>query len=674
MKMAPRKVFLYIHLLFALCAVNSNALAQTISDKDFYMALDLDYPGLEKVRSCVEEKNYAGARQQFVEYIKSRKAPKWYIDWHDKGKVKPSVNIQEANRYVNNELVSCGIWHKFGRNIDWLLNATENNYTEWTWQLNRHYWWPTLGRAYWNTGDEKYAKAFVFQLKSWLTQCVKPKDNGNYVGSPWRTLEAGLRMMSSWPYAFYYFLSSPSFDDETVFRMTKSIYEHSQHLRINVSTATRNSQEMAGLYTIGVLFPEFKDASEWRTFASTMLHQEEKDQFYPDGSQKELAPGYHNTNLSCIESVYRLSQLNKYLLPDDYTQSLERIYEFYERVVMPDGKLPAVNDSRWLDSKNILAKASTYFKDRKDFLYLSTQGMQGDKPSFTSTWMPWAGWYIMRSGWGDDSFYALFDVGPYGTAHQHEDKLSFILSAYGSRLITECGNYAYDNSLFRQYAKSARGHNVARVDGLDQNRFAVRNNEDISSVSIPLKNLFISTKKLDFGEGTYSEGYGPNSDKSVTHHRSLKFVKDKYWLVTDEFIPSDSKVHTYDIWFHFNTTQYKVDTVNNAIKSNDKSGANIVIIRLGENKEMEVTVGSDFPEVQGWVSETVNGDGFECRPVATPIFHRKGAGVVKEHFVFIPFPKGEVTEVKKVRRVSSNRYCIVMSNGSHYSVNLNAPR
>ncbi len=299
-----RKFSLLFVSFFSYCIL----FAQGISDIQFFEAVDLNLSGLEDVKSSFLVKDYSRAKKEYIKYLKSRRSPTWFIDWNANSAVKKrtTVDIEEADRYVKNEMLSCGIWHKFNSSINWKYNPTNNLYNEWTWQLNRHYAWITLGRAYWRTGNEKYAKAFVSQLNSWINQCKRPQDDGNYPGSPWRTLEAGIRMRYSWPYAFHYFLSSPSFDDESLFRMVKSIYEHALFFIDHCVSNQRLSHEMNGLYVIGALFPELKNASKWRSFAAEKLYQEEVMEFYPDGSQKQLSPSYHATNLSCIVSVYQI--------------------------------------------------------------------------------------------------------------------------------------------------------------------------------------------------------------------------------------------------------------------------------------------------------------------------------------------------------------------------------
>lgn len=47
-----------------------------------------------------------------------------------------------------------------------------------------------------------------------------------------------------------------------------------------------------------MLFHEFKEAAEWRWFATHRLPDDLELQVYPDGAQYEVAPGYHNVSLN----------------------------------------------------------------------------------------------------------------------------------------------------------------------------------------------------------------------------------------------------------------------------------------------------------------------------------------------------------------------------------------
>ena len=618
-------------------------------DAMLFDAINLDYPGLEEVKADVSRKDYPAAKKAYVRYLKGREHPRWLFDWRDVRNPAnriPDYDRSAADKIASNLLESCSIPHQFGDTIDWSINPTPLKYVEWTYQLSRHPFWIKLGQAYKATGDEKYAEAFVRQMRSWVQSNLLPDFSDNVNWSRWRTIETGIRTLRAWPESFYYFLDSPSFDDESIIMMVKSFHEHGLHLRAYPQRNNWLTMEMNGLFHIGILFPEFKESREWCEYASRRLYEEENTQVYPDGAQVELAPGYHGVTLHNILGIYDVARVNDYKLPEDYVAGLERMYAYYLKICMPDGRTPAVNDSGWADAQAMLAEGFSYLPQRTDFEYVATGGRKGARPSFTSVWMPWSGWYVMRSGWDPEALYAHFEVGPFSPAHSHEDKLSLLLSAYGKRLMTECGTYAYDTSQWRQYALSARAHNVTRVDGKDQNRRRLNNRDAIRYNRAPMPNRWISEGRFDFGEGWYDEGFGSELDSTVTQYRALVFVKDRYWLLFDVFTPSDAARHDYQSWFHLNSTAYRTDASLGAVQTMDADAPNLAIVPLWKDPAVpQVVCGQETPEVQGWVQS----HGYECAPVATPAFRCNASGMCVMPYLLYPLKAGESLPVRSVK-------------------------
>lgn len=632
-------------------------------DPMFFDALNLAYPGLEGVQADVARKDYEAAKKDYVKYLKTRQHPRWLFDWREVRNPAnriPDYDRTAADKIASNLLESCSIPHQFGDTIDWSINPTPLKYVEWTYQLSRHPFWTTLGKAYQATGDEKYAQAFVRQMRSWVQSNILPDFSDNVNWSRWRTIETGIRTLGSWPSSFYYFLDSPSFDDESIVMMVKSFHEHGLHLRAYPQRNNWLTMEMNGLFHIGILFPEFKESKEWCEYASRRLYEEENTQVYPDGAQVELAPGYHGVTLHNILGIYDVARVNDYPLPRDYVEGLERMYECYLKICMPDGKTPALNDSGWANAHSMLAEGFSYLPERTDFEYVATQGEKGTVPSFTSVWMPWAGWYAMRSGWDTAALHAHFEVGPFSPAHSHEDKLSFVLSAYGRRLLTECGTYAYDTSQWRRYALSARAHNVTRVDGKDQNRGKLNRVQSIRYSQGPLPNRWITNEAFDFGEGWYDEGFGADLDSTVTQYRALVFVKDRYWLVFDVFTPADEAQHDYQSWFHLNSTEYRTDASLGAVETTDAGEPNLAVVPLWKDASAPAVIcGQETPEVQGWVQWK----GYECAPVATPAFRCNASGTCVMPYLFYPLKAGERLPVRSVKVKKDGTIEVSFENG-----------
>jgi len=611
--------------------------APGISDEELFDILDLDYPGLEKVKAAIESSDVDAAKHEFAEYLRGREKPLWHFDWRARPRHESrpdGVDTGKADRILARDLPSVGVYHKFEGEIDWTLNPI--NYREWPWQLNRHPFWVTLGRAYWATGEEKYAKEFVFQMLDWVKKCPVPRHASGNSSETWRTIEAGIRTGHQWPEAYHLFLTSPSFTDEAIITMVKSFVEHARHLMKWPTGGNWLAMESNGLMHVGVLFPEFREAAQWRKTATDRLYVELDRQVYPDGAQIELSTGYHQVSLGNFLKAWGIAHLNDRPMPDDYIAKLAKMYDYNLLASMPGGFLPGLNDAGRTDVKPHLEQASKFFPERKDYEWVATQGKRGEKPSVRSTALPFAGQLVMRSGWEKDDLYLLMDAGPFGYGHQHEDKLSIVIYAHGKYHLVDPGNYPYDSSEWRKYVLSTRAHNTIMVDGLDQRR---RGKRVQYVVSKPLSNKWVAGQGFDYASGTYAEGYGPRSQVEVTHTRHVFFANPEYWIVTDFLTPSDGKPHRYESMFHLDADGVTVDERRTSLVTDNKESSNIAIIPLAdENLGVRIVSGQEKPVVQGWVPA----GGYRVRPIPTPVFEKKQAGPAS--FVYVLYPISAGTE------------------------------
>ncbi|MFC1714248.1 heparinase II/III family protein [Candidatus Poribacteria bacterium] len=636
-----------------------------ITDKEFMNALNLDYPGLEKIKALVSRNDIEDAKHEFVAYIKRREKPVWHFDWRGRPEVKTSdrPDTRAADKILERELPSVGVPHKFEGEIDWTLNPID--YREWPWQLNRHPFWVTLGRAYWSTGDEKYAKEFVYQMTHWVENCPVPTMNSGNSSATWRTIEAGIRTSGSWMHAFHYFLSSPSFTDEAVITMMKSFMEHARHLMTWPTGGNWLTMESNGLFHIGVMFPEFTEAGEWlmlpelkqtdgmlpelkkvdgwRKTAVKRMYEELDNQIYPDGAQIELTTGYHQVSLRNFVGLMKIAALNEVDMPADYLGKLEIMYHYNLYASMPNGRLPGLNDGSELSIRRSMEEGFGYFPHRGDFQWSATGGAEGEGPTENSYAFPYAGHFVMRSGWDKEDRYLLMDAGPFGYGHQHEDKLSFVLYAHGKVHVTDPGNYAYDSSQWRRYIISTYAHNTILVDEMPQNRRRLP--RDTFVVKEPLPNKWVSKDNYDYCVSVYGDGYGSEGDQTVSHKRRIFFVKPDYWIVTDTLAPSDDAEHKYESMFHLNADNATIDEETNMVETQNTDASNLAIIPpQGDDLTVEIISGQEEPVVQGWVPA----GGYKVRPIPTPIFTKTGKGATWFVYIFYPTPKGEKLPIKSV--------------------------
>lgn len=637
-------------LLGATLTVNADV-GPRITDAEFFGMLDPDWPGLEKTSQAAKAGDYASARREFAAYLRGRTKPVCWVDPHARPKhdKRPDgVDTSDADRILQRDLPSVGVYHKFEGEIDWNLNPID--YKEWPWQLNRHPFWVQLGRAYWATGEEKYAREFVYQMTDWVKKNPIPAKTSGNETMTWRTIEQGIRCSTSWPESFYLFLTSPSFTDDAMITMVKSFVEHARQLVKYRTGGNWLTMEADGLMHVGVLFPEFKQAADWRKTAADRLYAELDRQVYPDGAQIELTTGYHQVSLTNFVKAFEIARMNDVPMPDGYIPKLERMYHYNLAASMPGGTLPGLNDGNRTNVKGILQQGFGYFPHRTDFQWVATSGREGEKPNLGSVALPFSGQLVMRSGWDSGDLYLLMDAGPFGHGHQHEDALSIVIYAHGKYHLVDPGNYPYDNSPWRTYVLSARAHNTIMVDGREQHRRGCP--RDLLVVTRPYPNKWAASDAFDFASGTYDYGYGDRNEIRGKHTRSVFFVKPEYWIVTDLMTPPDDQPHRYESIFHLDADAAQVDERSKAVRTVNKSGGNLSIIpQAGSHLNVKIISGQQEPSVQGW-APTGNMSEYKVRPIPTPIFEKESAGPTWLAYVFYPTSEGKACPVEGIESLS----------------------
>lgn len=603
-------------------------------EADFLQQLDLDRPELAAVKAALERGDRDAARTALVTHMRTREQPLLPPIPTD----APDGVMAQADETLRHtfRLASCPPT-TIGEQIRW--NEDPHNYDQWAIALNRHFHWLSLGRAYAATGDEKYAREFTAQVRSWV-DAMPVQIGSTYIEGPSvepglsnLSLDAGIRMAQTWWQAYAYFKDSPSFDVDTQMLMLRSFWEHAVYLmdeRVWHPRSNWGAMEVNGLFTLAVMMPEMRDSRLWLDTANQRLVEALAAQVYPDGAQMELAPGYHGVTLNNVVGALELARLNSVELPPDFATGLERMYEYYAAISSPDGRTPAVNDSGWGRVAGALRKGAELFPQRQDFLYVASAGAEGTPPEKTSWSLPYAGWHMMRTGWTPADKYLFFETGPYGAAHQHEDQLNLLLHAGGKTLLTEGGVYSYDRSEWRRYVLSSRAHNVVHVDGLEQQRRGLR---ETMTAADPYESRWSSVADFDYAQGTYSSGFGPQRELRVTHTRRVLFVKPDYWIVIDSFTPEDERQHTYEALFHLDADEAIVDDETRAVTVTvGDTGLRIIPIAAAL-PEVEIIKGQTEPVVQGWLP---TGRHNELRPIPTAVFRWAAAGPRTVAYVLAP--------------------------------------
>jgi len=470
----------------------------------------------------------------------------------------------------------------------------------------------------------------------------------------WETLNTAVRGSNSWPQSFFTTLDAPSWTDDAIVMVTKSCAEHARHLMRYPSHGNWLTAESTALYYIGTLLPEYREAGQWRDTGLQRLYTQMEEEVYPDGLEYELALGYGLWVLRNYSDVLDFAILNdrKREVPGDWLDRIEAMYDYMLYASMPSGLVPGLNDSGNADRNAYMKRAAAYFPERADFAWAASGGTEGEMPRDSSRAFDYSGHYVMRTGWGPEDRFLLMDAGPFGSGHQHEDKLTLILYALGRMHLVDAGNYMYDRSRWRRYVLSTRGHNTVRVDGLDQHRRArdLRDTWILDFPFEPLGNPWASGDDFDFVRGSYDHGYGDDNALRVTHTRSVLFVKPDYWIVVDRMTPGDAAEHQYESLFHLDADEATVGEDLRVTSVTGEGQSHLAIVPLPtEGLGVEVVKGREEEPVQGWSYAMVGRRG----AIPTAVYTLSGAGEQTMVHLLWPAAAGTEPPVTALRRLDA---------------------
>ncbi len=640
-----------------------------------------------------------------LKHSRERSCPRFFLDSAHKNKLVDLVrncypnsfkqtiaDADEVCKHIFDLLGSSAVF--LGENIDWhtdfkvgwtwkrkyhkLIDCSNRNQpcdVKIPWELSRCQHFATLGKAYWYTGDEKYAIEFVTQITDWI------ESNPPGLGVNWvYAMDTAIRVVN-WIWGYYFFSGSSSLTDEFLVNFLKSLLVHGRHIMGNLEnkgsvTTNHYLSNLVGLIYLGVLFPEFKEAERWRSFGIRELIREMERQVLPDGADYEGSISYHRLVIEMFLSVTLLVLLNEQnnapkpavehpeasrTFPEWYMKRLEKAVDFVIYYTKPDGTVPQIGDNddgrlhilsdygNWnkLDHRYLLSVGAVLF-DRPDFkagagqfheeaLWLfgeagfdrfNSLATRSSKPR--SRAFPQAGLYVMRHA----DLYMIVDcmsnAPQMPSGHRHNSRLSFELFAYGRNFIVDPGTYVYTaDPKWRNTFRSTAYHNTVQVDGQEQNEFAFLNLFSLGRQAEVRINRWQTSDKYDFLDVEHS-GY-ERLVNPLTHRRQIFFNKQEgYWLIRD-ILTNDAQLqsrgkHSFEVNLHFAPMEVSTNQAGPlSAVATDENSASLLVIPIKPN-------GLELSAERGWISYS-----YGVKTVASVIKYRKLANLPIE-FLMILYP------------------------------------
>ena len=548
--------------------------------------------------------------------------------------------------------------------VDFLFDPTEVldvpiNY-EWLWQFNRHNDWSNIARAYRHSGNKEYLRLFSKQLLKWIGQTAQIPERWNDRGSAWRTIECGLRLMGSWLISFDGF--KEDIDDVPLLLMIASMHRQAVHLAKHPTGINWLMMESNGLFSFSVFFSELTDAQEHRKLASERLLREMELQILPDGMHNELSPDYQHVVFRCATNFYEISKNLGFEneLPPKFKELIISTTDSAIKLASPGFIQPKTNDTFTKPTSLFTERTETLFGTNPQYRFINSARKEGAPPDYTSVFLDYAGFAVMRSDWSENASYLCFDVGPLGCAHCHQDKLNINIFKGAQELIYDDGGGEYNNSAARIYAVSGYSHNTVLVDGLAQMR------KSPNKVDEPIDIGWKTNDVFDYACASYEDGFGDAENKPATHKREIRFIKPDIFCVSDTLTSLDEKMHEYEILFHLDTTEADVlPQYKNAVISHFKKDYEIAIIPIDEeDSELNLISGERSPRMQGWY----NGRNDENLHKALAVTRKATAKSFRFNTLLIPVKTG--APVPLVEKIGEKKFSVTLESGA-YVVDLN---
>jgi Heparinase II/III N-terminus/Heparinase II/III-like protein len=413
------------------------------------------------------------------------------------------------------ELLS-GTWQLFehtpavlGFPPDWHLNPQTNQRTSATahwsalgdfaggdikfiWEASRFAWAYLLVRAYAVGKDERYAEAFWHLAEHWLDH------NQPNRGANWKCgQETSFRLMA-WCFALYGFRESSASTPERVARLAAAIAISAQRIAANIDYARwqKNNHaisEGVGLFTVGVLFPEFKGAAAWLAQGKRVIEEEVARQIYPDGAYVQQSMNYHRLMLHDLAWAARLAANNDVTLTGVLEKMALATRFLYDMCDITSGQTPnygandgalilPLNNCDFTDYRPVLGLANAITSGNQlfpagpwdeDLMWLGVSAAPYN-PSMLPTSYPQgtsSGYYTLR---GQDSWVFL-RCAKYTDRPSHADQLHMDLWWRGLNLAQDAGSYLYNGpGQWNNGLSHTRVHNTITNGERDQMRQASR--------------------------------------------------------------------------------------------------------------------------------------------------------------------------------------------------------
>ena len=636
--------------------------------KAFFSAMDTSREELAEVRNALEEEDIEKAIDSYANVFRTK--PLESILFADYGARDPNYGTSVADRHVAGRLWSEGYPPDQTVEVDpESLDWQRCPYT----LITRFPYFEAVTKAYWHTQDPRYARFIVAYclsyIRSWpmelfeghedfegIHQPLGPFDFNKWYPiflkkklpiQPWHWNMISQRLQF-WADAVKTIRSCPEVSSEELLLILRRLHEEASFAQLRDGRAgtipwkytycNGGLDMLRGVLVASRLLEDFRSSLEWMRESAEGFVDYFTVSFYPDGFCKELAVGYSaSCTLRVLEIAYELKNEPAVAASK---KKLMAVATALPALRKPNGRTPGFGDSsigqvalnytppciaEWLGLQWINSLREGKSKPEPPFLSYPLLGMEF-----------YNGYYVMRSGWDCDACCLMMDAGPLGQWHQHGDRLSFDLTAYGADFIIDPGG--------RGDLQAGFLHSTVTVDGEDEMCFVrladpvtggifargdtgaakdTHNNWPLVVRSPLSENIWETTERHDLLDAVYT--FRPKRD--VQWRRRMLFVRPGYWVMQDVLTAEDgseeaeNRMVEVEQNFQFDRG-IRVELTSEGAVATATNGAKLFVKRLDSKRpdnllEARITEGEENPHDTNFANQAV-------KPLGKPYPHGRG--------------------------------------------------
>ena len=488
-------------------------------------------------------------------YFQKRPMPRWHFGYSDINRIILKIpqyhktnTIQAADNIVNHCFTFRG--HPSVTLNPVLWDASPSGDRSWTWDLNRHMWFSTLGFAYWYTKDERYAQTFVELSSLWI------EENSPKIGRlPWDTPFEAAARLNAWVWAYFLFLHCMRWGDQEHLHFLMALGKMAEYLYQTIEYHSPGNHillEAKALAICAQMFPEFIGARRWSAKAWRILRREIKVQICADGVHAERSTMYHRIIAGELSELWLICLRNNLPQTKKLGKIVKQMAEFQACIDQGNGHMPLFGDAYADDTyyrflapfistaiEKGLAPSNPLYEGDYNWWVIefsepntSKETILNITPTLSSKAFPVGGYFVSRFDLEQNANVLVWDCGPTGyyanRKHAHLDALSITISVAGIPLLMDPGTD--ESEQLKQALRCTGAHNTIRIDGIEQGILAKRG--EIWKPPEARLLIWAVSPECDIMSGSH-DGYGRLSEP-VQHIRTIVTMHKRYWLIVDQ--------------------------------------------------------------------------------------------------------------------------------------------